>query len=334
MAKRLRVGVIGLGRRWRRYRAVLGGLRKHLAVRAVYDQVLRRAEEEARRLGCPAAAGPVDLLDREDVDAVLLLDAQWFGLWPLERACAAGKPVFCATPLAREARADDLRRQVEASQLPVLMALAPAAAPAVDGLRELLDGRLGAAHFARADRAAPSAAGLRSPAVLSLLHGCALLLGDAPVSVWAGAGDVRGFASLVLEFGAGRVAQLTLWERPLGGAGCRFQVEAERGSAAAELPRRLRWRDAEGRHARQLAGGAAEARLLEGFVEALRTGRPPRPSFEDAYRALTWWRAALRSQSEGRRVVLAPSPAEGEAAGDGRQATAAPGPPFAQGPPP
>jgi predicted dehydrogenase len=151
--------------------------------------------------------------------------------------------------------------------------------------------------------------------MLSLLHGCAVLLGAAPVSVWAWAGDVPGFASLVLEFGAGRVGQLTLWERPLGGgAGCRFQVEAEKGTAVAEWPRRLRWRDAEGRHARQLKGGVPEARLLEGFVEALRTGQPPRPSFEEAYRALTWWRAALRSQSEGRRVLLTPSPAEGEAA--------------------
>ena len=71
MSTRLRVGVIGLGRRWRRYRHALEALRKRVAVRAVCYQVARRAEDEARRLGCAAAAGPADLLERDDVDAAL-----------------------------------------------------------------------------------------------------------------------------------------------------------------------------------------------------------------------------------------------------------------------
>src|SRR5262249_51018186 len=93
---RLRVGGIGLGRRWRRYRPILERLRDHIEVRTVCDQVARRAEAEARRLRCIASAGPVELLERGDVEAVLLLDAQWFGLWSLERACMTKKPVFCA----------------------------------------------------------------------------------------------------------------------------------------------------------------------------------------------------------------------------------------------
>src|SRR5438270_187051 len=128
MSTRLRVGVIGLGRRWRRYRRALEALRKRVTVRAVCDQVARRAEAEARRLGCAAAAGPVDLLERDDVDAALLLGRQWFGLWPLEHACRVGKPVFCAVPLtADEEHADDLRRRVADAGLPVQAALAPAA---------------------------------------------------------------------------------------------------------------------------------------------------------------------------------------------------------------
>src|SRR5437588_4919504 len=167
MAKRLRVGIIGLGRRWPRYRQALRGLRKQVAVRALCDQVARAAEEQAGQLGCAAAAGPGDLIERADVDAVLLLGAQWYGLWPLERACRVGKPVFCAVSLARdEAHADDLCPGVRAARLPVLMALPVADAPATGRLRALLAQHLGPARFVRADRVLPPSAGpvLHSPA--------------------------------------------------------------------------------------------------------------------------------------------------------------------------
>ena len=49
--------------------------------------------------------------------------------------------------------------------------------------------------------------------------------------------------------------------------------------------------------------------LLERFVRALRTDEAPRPGFDDAYQALTWRRAALRSQAEGRLVFVPPSAA-------------------------
>ena len=45
MAARLQVGVIGLGRRWRRYRAALEALRPRLGVVALCDQVARKAEQ-------------------------------------------------------------------------------------------------------------------------------------------------------------------------------------------------------------------------------------------------------------------------------------------------
>ena len=47
MTDLLRVGVIGLGRRWRkRYKPALGALRQRFAVRAVCDQVRERAQRE------------------------------------------------------------------------------------------------------------------------------------------------------------------------------------------------------------------------------------------------------------------------------------------------
>src|SRR5262245_35005302 len=109
MASRLRLGVLGLGGRWPRFRDAALALRDEVRVRAVWDTTAARAEQEAARLGCRAAGGAVELLEGDDVDAVLLPGGAWAGPWALERACTAGKPVLCAvSPLAAEARFGEL----------------------------------------------------------------------------------------------------------------------------------------------------------------------------------------------------------------------------------
>jgi len=308
---RLRVGVIGLGRRWRRYRSLLARLRGHVEVRAVCDQIARRAEIEARQFSCAAAAGPVELLERPDVEAVLLLDPQWYGLWPLEHACRINKPVLCAqSPASDESHADALRECIQSSALPVLMALPQLLAPATRYLRELLTHRLGQARLVRADwSAAPPREGsgqdlLADPSVLPLLAACAWLLDDVPRSVWAIDGDSAAFVTLVLRFGRDRLVQVNLWTATAGRTPARFEVVAESGTATAELPRQLRWRDADGQHSQRLPPRSMEQSALERFLLALRDGQPLRPSFEDAYQALTWLRAAVRSRGEGQGIAL------------------------------
>ncbi|MBY0230759.1 MAG: hypothetical protein K2W96_15845 [Gemmataceae bacterium] len=79
---RLRVGVVGLDRRWR------------AALRP-----------EARAV---TGEGIIELLRRPGIDAIILGRA-WFGLWPLPHAIEAGKPVLClADPLADEAVLDEI----------------------------------------------------------------------------------------------------------------------------------------------------------------------------------------------------------------------------------
>ncbi|HEY7156184.1 MAG TPA: Gfo/Idh/MocA family oxidoreductase [Gemmataceae bacterium] len=306
---RLRVGVIGLGRRWRRYRPILMKLRDHVEVRAVHDQIVRRAESEARQLHCTAAMGPVELLDRPDVEAVLLCDEQWFGLWPLEHLCRTNKPVFCAlSPADDDTHADALRQRIQESGLPVFAALGPLLTPATRLLRELLTHRLGAARLVRADWSMPLSRDLlNSPAVLPLLAACAWLLDDRPRSVWTIDGEGASFVTLVLRFGGERLAQVTLWTATAGRTPRRFEVVAESGTATAELPRQLRWRDVDGQHSQRLPPRSAEQSGLERFILALRAGQPLRPSFEDAYQALIWLRGAARSRTEGRPIEL-PAP--------------------------
>lgn len=305
---RLRVGVIGLGRRWQRYRSLLARLREHVEVRAVYDQVVRRAEIEAEPFSCAAAGGPAELLERPDVEAVLLLDAQWYGLWPLEHACRVNKPVLCAlSPASDAAHADAVCERIQGRGLPVLMALPPLLAPATRHLRELLTHRLGQARLVRADWSmAPHAGGdlLDNPTVLPLLAACAWLLDDVPRSVWTLDGDRASFVTLMLRFGCDRLAQVNLWTAAAGRTLPRFEVVAEAGTATAALPRQLRWRDADGQHAQRLPPRPTELSSLERFILALRADQPLRPSFEDAYQALTWLRAAVRSRGEQQCISL------------------------------
>ncbi len=309
MPLRLRIGIIGLGRRWRRYRPALHDLRNRLTVRAVCDQRPARAERAAREFRCAAAAGPTDLLDRDDVEAILMLDAQWFGLWPIEQAVRVGKPVFCAVPLSRDdAHADEVVRRMRAARLPVMAAMAPALCPAVTRLRDLLATRLGAPRLVRCDwcgRNAARSSNLPGALILpSLMHACAGLIGGEPAAVWATASLAVRLVSVLLEFDGGKAAQLNLWTGSGVRPACRFQAVTETGAATAVWPRTLRWRDGGDSHTVRAPRRFTPRLLLERFLDALAARTPPAPDLEEAYRALLWARAARRSVAEGGRVGM------------------------------
>jgi predicted dehydrogenase len=311
MTRRLGVGIVGLGRRWQRYRPALERQRRRFAVRAVYDPLSYRAEAAAKHLGCSAAGGCVELLERTDVEAVLVLGRPWFGLWPLQQACAASKPVLCAVPLAADdANADSLRAAVEASRLPVFMAHPLAGAPVLDALRTLLVERLGPARVLRAEWALTGSEGrvsglLQTTALGSLLLACTELLGTAPVRVSAHAADSGEVITLLLDHGEGRTAVVNLWSGPAVLPTCRIGVVTLRGTATAELPFHLGWRDAAGHHAERRVCQPWEDAHLEQFADFCLDRQPPRPGFEDAFRCLTWLRAVWQSKAEGRPIEIA-----------------------------
>lgn len=304
MSQPLGVGVIGLGRRWRtRYRPALLALRDRFRVRAVYDQIAEYAALQARRLGCASHDSARAVVESDPVEVLLLPDAQWFGLWPVELACRAGKPVFCAAPLGLgEPHADQILEQVRRARLPVLMALTPALAPVTARLTGLLDGPLGPARLLLCDVTDPQDP---SPAPdPALLDWCAGLLGAEPVGVRALAG-AAGLTSLQLDFPGGRTAQVSIWHAPHARRAVRLRVVADAGTAQVVLPDQLSWADETGRHSHALPPAAVEASLLERFHDDVRANRPPAPDFGRAHQVLTWLRAAERSLAEGRPLSLA-----------------------------
>lgn len=299
MTKPVRVGVIGLGRRWRkRYKPALLALRKLFRIQALYDSVQYQADQEAKLLDCEAAAGPTQMLESEEIDALLLLDAQWFGWWPVQAACRYRKPVFCAGSLVREGvHAEALVRQVRDSQLPVMLALAPRLAPATVRLRQLLSQRLGVPSVLLCDAACPVRNSSAQPGagsgILALIDWCAAVMGRLPVTIQAMTTSAPAFASLLLDFGDGRTAQIIRRPAPVGCGALRLHASAERGTAVAVLPGRVHWASSNGKQTQsRLARGSLTAIMLQHFQAMVISGRAPESSLEDAYRIVGLLRAA------------------------------------------
>ncbi len=101
--ERIGVGYIGAGRR-----AAQIGLTPDAVNVAVADVHLKRAEAWAARWGCPAFQDYRRLLERKDVDAVVVATPDHWHALPSIHACQAGKHVYCEKPLSltiREGRA-------------------------------------------------------------------------------------------------------------------------------------------------------------------------------------------------------------------------------------
>ena len=92
---KIRLGLIGLGDVWQmRHAPALRALADRFEVRAVCDPVRHRAEQAAAEFHAEAVDGYHVLVQREDVDAVLVLSPQWFRALPILAACQSGKAVY------------------------------------------------------------------------------------------------------------------------------------------------------------------------------------------------------------------------------------------------
>jgi hypothetical protein len=247
----------------------------------VYDPSAARAEEEARALGCAAVGGVVELVERDDVEALLLPGGPWFGLWPLEQA-RLNKPAFCAA-LPGPA---DVGEGLAGAR--VMVGVAPRLTLLLDRLGELVRDTLGGAGLVTAVvRTGGTPRPPTSGALLPLVLGCARLFGTEPVTVRRDSISNAPLVAATLEFGAGRVAQVAVWTGG-GRPAAHLCAVAERGTAMAELSGRMAWEDDGGRHTLEPPGGPAEAVLLERFARAVRDGEPLRPGLEEVRRAMGW----------------------------------------------
>ncbi len=335
---KLRVGVVGLGCAWEtRHRPALRTLSDRFEVTAFCDQVAHRAEQAAREFNCVAVDGFRALMQRDDVDAVLLLGRQWFGPAPLLAACDAGKAIYCSTELDLDtADSAAIKARIEQAGIAFMSEFPCQLAPATLRLKELLATRLGAPRLLfchrRSPAQEPAGPGSRRPVqrsrfadLIELVDWCCYVAGTAPTSVMGlmhqAAGDAEGedYQMLNLDFspdgrpGDGITAQISCgryvpatWHEAVSfRPPAALQVSCDRGIAFIDLPANLLWFDEAGRHLESLdSERPVGERLLSHFYRAVTSLVRSTQGLDEAWRAMSIVRLAQRSHAEGRRLPL------------------------------
>jgi predicted dehydrogenase len=303
----LGVGVIGLGRRWRRrYRSALAALRQQFRIVGLCDQKFARAEREARQLGCAAVTGPAALLERDDLDALLLLDAQWFGLWPLELAAQRKLPAFCTLPVfLHDDRADAVLNELSERGLPLTVETSLRSAPATERARELLQGELGRPRLILGASIGAGATARRLSWTAEMIDWCIEVFGAGPSHITAHTSGDSDFSTLFLEWPDGRAAQLAVLRSAGADRGQQIRVVAERGDVQAHLPRVVAWTQEGMRQSQELPHRASGAGQLEQFHANVTEEEQPTVGLKEVTRCLQVLKAARRSQLENGRVSCA-----------------------------
>lgn len=332
---KLRIGLIGLGPTWAtRHKPALHALASRFQVRAVCDPVAHRAEQAARELGARPMEGFRALAACEDVDAVMLLSAKWFGELPILAACDHGKAVYCGASVDLDTqRAERLWGHVRESGVAFMAEFPKRLAPATIRLQELMATRLGPPrlvfcnerHSSDAEASRNGAANMRR--LVEMVDWCCYVVNADVHSVLGavhktlpGGDSAADYSLLTLEFhppAGGNVsatAQIACgsyvpsewtdaasYRRPAD-----MQVICERGMAFLDLPNRLVWFDTAGQHTESLdTDRPVGEQLLMQFHRSVSSLVLQTSGLDDAYRAALLVIAGQRSHAEGRRL---PSP--------------------------
>jgi predicted dehydrogenase len=329
---KIRVGVVGIGPLWEsRHLPALRALSDRFEVAALCDPVQHRAAQTARALGASVHDGFRALISRPDIDAVLLLSAQWFGPLPIYAACEAGKAVYCAAALElKDDEAAVLRDRVRESGIAFMAEFPCRLSPATLRLKELIATRLGAPRLLFCNRRRTSEAAGESGTkceldMVELIDWCRYVVDAEPSSVVAvahGKVEQEGCAdyfSLSLDFadstGAGHGAMAMIacgqyvpqaceeslnYRRPAD-----LKVVCDKGLAFVDLPNTVAWFDNAGQHLETLDHERPVGeQLLMHFHRAVESLVLKTASLEDAHRALAIASKARQSCSAGERVYL------------------------------
>ena len=131
---KLRIGLIEIGSAWQnRHRPALRMLHDRFTVRAVYCGVAKKAEAVAAEFQADVVDGYRAMVNRSDIDAVMILERSWHGWLPVLAACEAGKAVYWAGDPQFDPIADAaIRKQVDESGIAFMAELPRRFAPGID----------------------------------------------------------------------------------------------------------------------------------------------------------------------------------------------------------
>ena len=331
---KLRIGVIGVGPAWEiRHMPALRALSDRFEVVAFCDPVQHRAEQAAQQFNAAVHDGFRGLTGREEIDAVLLLSASFYGALPIHAACEMGKAVYCAAAIdLPDDEAVVLRQRVEAAGIAFMAEFPCRLSPATLRLKELLVTRLGAPKllFCNRRRVHPntSTSGSRCYRdLVELVDWCRYIVESEPTSLMASSHRVaslskvadaqQDYFSVNLDFspvgetGTGPLAAITCgdyvpeslqeslsFRRPAD-----LKVVCERGIAFVDLPNTIAWYDEAGQHLETLDHERPVGeQLLIHFHRAVSSLILKSSSLADAHRAVTIANLAKVSCETGQRV--------------------------------
>jgi predicted dehydrogenase len=333
---KVRVGLVGLGEAWEhRHRPALRALADRFEVRAVCDQVGRRAQLAAAEFGAGTVDGFRALTAREDIDALLMLAPQWYGPLPVLAACSAGKAVYFGGGQQLEPQdAETICGRVQESGIAFMAEFLRRQSPATLRLKELIATRLGpprlifchnrlpipehANHSCRPHRTILQE-------LVEQVDWCRYVVGSEPRWVLGvtHTGDETSQADyqmLNLDFssedppGTGAIAQISCgryfpaaWHEAINyRPAAALQVSCAHGVAFVDLPATIVWFDEAGRHQESLdSERPVGEQLLTQFYRSVTSLVRKTTDLDDACRALWIVQQADRSFREGRRLPLA-----------------------------
>ncbi|RLS73155.1 MAG: gfo/Idh/MocA family oxidoreductase [Planctomycetota bacterium] len=156
--QKLRIAVIGLGSDWQhRYLPALRSLRDRFGVVGVYHSVSALAAAAARELDSVGYDSFRSLISNPSVEAILMLEDDWYQLQPLWVACEAQKGIFCGSEVDIQGMSSSgLQEAISSSGIPFMSGFSRRYAPATLRFKELIATRLGRPRLLFCHRRLPS----------------------------------------------------------------------------------------------------------------------------------------------------------------------------------
>ncbi len=339
---KLRVGLVGLGDQWTtRHAPAFRALADRFEITAVCCEVFERARKVAAEFDATPMHGFRNLVDRQDIEAILYLSPQWFGPLPILAACDNGKAVYTSAALdVTPIQAAEIRHRVEAAGIAFMAELPRRYSPATLRMKELIATRIGQPQLlfchqrlfleSQQDQRRK---GQMCPIVwrnlMELVDWCRYLVGDNPNSVVSSIFENNDpqsnqFYQMVnLDFPPVRdsdgaaswkpMAQLSVghyipqrWPDALSfRRPPSVQIRCEKGMAFIDLPSNLIWFDDAGQHHESLeAERAPGEQMLNQFYRSVTSLVRHNQDPENAWRAMKIVVDAHRSASTNQRIEI------------------------------
>ena len=327
---KFRIGVIGLGFGQHHVRTLANMPEAELvAVADRHPDLPAGLEGFAAAYGAAAYRDGIEMIEREELDAVSICTSPRTRAPLLEAAAEAGLPIFVekpwATDLAHAQKLAELCRSLEAT---VMVAFSFRFHPAIVSLRTLMDGELGEGWLLNGQYVfswvPPAESWLWDPEngngffnenSCHLFDAVCYLLGR-PVSVMAQATNPMGApsenaAAITIRFADGAIAALTVGGVGVGAVRQFPRIEVVTANGQARLSgrehiwERLEWatRDDENVHSLlrspEALGNTRYTHAFQHFFQCLRSGQHPSVGPEDGVQSVALAMAVYESARTG-----------------------------------